>query len=141
VAGSIVIRHTSAFDLSRSTLASLGLVCADARAPANGRELNPDDWKRLKLALEIIATGLNSQPIMRLAMIALGASVDLVLHRLSRPHSPPALSPATGHTRHRYRAGLRGTSDRCAENVLARRKAGKSHAVQSGDRWRRSGKQ
>ena len=95
VAGSIVIRHTSAFDLSRSTLASLGLVCADARAPANGRELNPDDWKRLKLALEIIATGLNSQPIMRLAMIALGASVDLVLHRLSRPQFASAPSPAT----------------------------------------------
>jgi hypothetical protein len=95
VAGSIVIKHTSAFDPSRATLAALGLVCANARAPADGREWDSDDWKRLKLALEIIATGLSSQPIMRLAMIALGASVDLVLHRLSRPQFASAPSPAT----------------------------------------------
>src|SRR5215467_4905288 len=95
IAGSIVIRHTSAFDFSRPALASLGLVCADARAPADERALDPDDWKRLKIALEIIATGLSSQPIMRLAMIALAASVDLVLHRLSRLQFASAPSPVT----------------------------------------------
>src|SRR5262249_10905744 len=81
--GSIVIRHTPAFDLSSAGLARFGLVCG-AAAPVEDAALRigSGDAKLIVAALQIIAAALTRPSAGWLAQLALEASVGALLQRL-----------------------------------------------------------